>query len=59
MLDISGEEKEARGLYDPDFIYRLGEIVKPREKFCEDWTLECASGIHFFVTKEEAIEFTL
>jgi hypothetical protein len=36
------------------FEYKVGEIVKPVEKFNEDWSNECASGIHFYITRLEA-----
>jgi hypothetical protein len=41
-------------LHDNDFIYRAGETVRPKEPFCEDRWEECASGIHFYLTKWEA-----
>jgi hypothetical protein len=34
--------------------YKVGEIVKPTEPFNADFTQECASGIHFYITREEA-----
>jgi hypothetical protein len=40
-------------LHDRTFEYRVGETVTPREPFDESYT-ECASGIHFFLTREEA-----
>jgi hypothetical protein len=40
--------------YESDFKYQIGKLVKPRRKFEDDWTQECASGIHFFLTQEEA-----
>ena len=30
-----------------NFIYKVGETVKPTKPFNEDWTVECTSGIHF------------
>ena len=33
---------------------RTGKIVKPREPFSEDRWDECASGIHFYLTRIEA-----
>ena len=33
--------------------YAPGERVTC-DKWCEDWTQECAGGIHFFITREEA-----
>ena len=42
--------------YDSSFQYLVGETVRPREPFCEDRWNECASGIHFFLTRAEAAE---
>jgi hypothetical protein len=39
------------------FKYTVGEIAECREPFNNDIRIECASGIHFFITKKEAIEF--
>lgn len=39
-----------------NFKYRVGEIVEV-ENFDEDRWNECSSGIHFFVTKQEAIDY--
>ena len=47
-------EGEGVSTYDSKFIYEVGKTVKPTEPFCEDRWQECASGIHFFLTREEA-----
>ena len=39
--------------YDKDFTYAVGAKVVAHE-WCEDWTRECAGGIHFYITREEA-----
>ena len=39
--------------YDGKTEYRVGARVVP-DAWSEDWKDECASGIHFFVTREEA-----
>jgi len=57
VLDLlkDGEHIESGvSLFDSTFIYRVGETVMPREPFCEDRWQECASGIHFFITRAEA-----
>jgi hypothetical protein len=41
-------------LHDWNFTYTRGCTVKPKEDFCEDRWQECASGIHFYLTREEA-----
>ena len=40
--------------HDSSFEYRVGATVEPKEPFCEDRWNECASGIHFFITRGEA-----
>jgi hypothetical protein len=51
-----GENEVVEGFstHDVTFKYVKGEIVKPEEPFSDDWQNECASGIHFFITKTEA-----
>ena len=46
-------KKTATSDYDGSFTYKVGETVKP-DKWGEDFTNECASGIHFYITREEA-----
>ena len=46
--------KEAISSHDNSFKYEVGKIVKPKNKFSENWKEECESGIHFFITKKEA-----
>jgi hypothetical protein len=49
-----GTEATAISNYNTDFIYKVGETVRPTDIFEEDWTEECASGIHFYITRAEA-----
>jgi len=42
--------------YDDDFIYKVGEAVT-EPKFYEDRFKECAEGIHFFINRQEAVEY--
>lgn len=55
---IDGEEKftEVESNYDSNFIYKVGEIVRV-DNFCENRWEECTTGIHFFITKQEAINY--
>jgi hypothetical protein len=39
--------------YDGKTEYRVGQRVMP-DKWDDDWTNECAGGIHFFITRLEA-----
>ena len=54
---IEGKKvKEGQSRHDPRFRYVAGKIVKPAS-FDEDVRVECSSGIHFFLTNEEAIQW--
>jgi hypothetical protein len=53
VLEIIGSDI-AYSSHDESFIYKIGETVKPKDPFSEEWTEECASGIHFFITRLEA-----
>jgi hypothetical protein len=44
---------EGVSLHDAAFAYRVGEEVTPHE-WCADRWQECAGGIHFYLTREEA-----
>ena len=43
--------------YETDFAYEVGKTVKPSSKFDDDFTNECAPGIHFFITRLEAEQY--
>jgi hypothetical protein len=53
VVEIFGA-RTAYSVHDPTFSYEVGQIVKPKQEFNEDWREECTSGIHFFITREEA-----
>ena len=42
--------------FDPDFTYKKGETVHVEDFDTNRWN-ECAPGIHFFITRIEAIEY--
>ena len=50
------EFNDAISKHDLSFVYKVGEIVSV-EDFCDDRWNECASGIHFFITRQEAVEY--
>ena len=52
------EETSARSGWDPNFIYSVGEIVEVKDFDTNRWN-ECAPGIHFFITRQEAIDYVL
>ena len=41
---------------DSNFIYRVGEIVRVND-FDENRWNECSTGIHFFITRDEAVKY--
>ena len=56
-LDGTKSDKiEAVSQYDEDFIYRVGEIISVPD-FCEDRWSECSEGIHFFISRQEAVDY--
>ena len=44
--------------YDPNFVYKVGEIVTVSD-FDENRWNECSTGIHFFITREEAVKYNM
>lgn len=44
-------------IHDPYFDYVVGKTVKPVLPFCEDRWSECAAGIHFFMNREDAVQY--
>ena len=46
--------KTALSNYDSSFKFKVGETVRPTAPYDDDWTNECSTGIHFFITKLEA-----
>lgn len=49
--------KEAYSLYDNSYKYTLGQIARPTERFSTDLTDECKPGIHFFLSKQDALDY--
>ena len=58
---LSGESSELNEIasdYNSSFIYKIGEtVVAPN--FCEDRFKECAEGIHFFINRQEAVDYNV
>jgi hypothetical protein len=48
--------RPARSLHDFDFTYTAGDTVRPASWEPDRWQ-ECAGGIHFFITREEAAAY--
>jgi hypothetical protein len=56
---VSGESAELDEIasdHDNTFIYKVGETVT-EPNFCEDRFKECANGIHFFINRQEAVDY--
>ena len=56
ITSIDGKEhfEEAKSSRDQSFVYRVGETVEVKD-FDEDRWNECSTGIHHFITREEAV----
>ena len=52
------KESEAHSGYNMNFVYRIGETVSV-DNFDKDRRNECAPGIHFFITRQEAVDYVL
>lgn len=55
-IDTGESMEKTRSNYNPNFIYKVGEIVTV-EDFDDDRWNECAPGIHFFMNKENALNY--
>ena len=59
ITNLDGSESglsEIESDYDEDFIYCVGETVEVPDFNDNRWN-ECAPGIHFFITREEAVKY--
>ena len=61
VLSITGlngvaEFQQATSSYDNDFLYEVGKTVIV-DDFDEDRWNECSTGIHFFITRSEAVNY--
>ena len=46
----------AFSLAKPDFVYKVGETVEIPDFDANRWN-ECSTGIHFFITRQEAVDY--
>ena len=42
--------------YDRNFIYKVGETIEVPNFNTDRWN-ECSTGIHFFITRQEAVDY--
>jgi len=47
---------QAKSAFRSDTIYTVGEVIRADE-YDDDIRIECTGGIHFFITKKEAINY--
>ncbi len=52
-IETGEKVEQATSDYDCDFIYEVGKYIEVSD-FDENRWRECSTGIHFFITKEEA-----
>ena len=48
--------QEVYSQHDSLFVYKVGETVRV-DNFDDDRRNECAPGIHFFITRQEAVDY--
>ena len=48
--------EQAASQHDRRFVYKVGETVEV-ENFDTDRWNECSTGIHFFITRQEAMNY--
>ena len=58
ITDLQGiaEFQKAHSRYDNDFIYEVGKTVIVDDYDDNRWN-ECSTGIHFFITRKEAVDY--
>lgn len=60
ITTLDGKDDGMRAIssnYDEDFVYRVGEIVRV-DDFDDNRWRECSRGIHFFITRDEAVRYS-
>ena len=55
-IDNTKEYEEAHSYFNYSFIYKVGEIVEVKD-FDENRWEECSTGIHVFLTRDEAVNY--
>ena len=57
-VENTEEYNEVASVRDKSFVYRVGEIVEVKD-FDENRWNECSTGIHFFLTRDEAVKYQI
>ena len=55
-LDGSEHYKKAVSSRDSEFVYEVGKTVQVNDFDDNGWN-ECSTGIHFFITRDEAVKY--
>ena len=55
-IENTEEFNEVASDYDESFIYKVGEIIEVKDYNKNRWN-ECSNGIHFFITRDEAVMY--
>ena len=58
IIDMGGQNEVLHSIYDYEFEYRLFQDIEI-EDFNLMYNVECASGFHFFRTREEAENYNI
>ena len=56
MDGTPSEETEVASSCCKSFVYRIGETVEVKDFDTDRWK-ECSAGIHFFITRDEAVRY--
>ena len=59
ITTLNGEKTDLKSIasgWDSKFIYKVGKYVSV-DNFDENRWNECAPGIHFFITRQEAVNY--
>ena len=59
ITNLDGSESEvnfAQSNHDDNFFYAVGETVEVSDFDPDRWN-ECSTGIHFFITRQEAVDY--
>jgi hypothetical protein len=58
IFDGAKRVKEGKGIRDSKTVYKVGELTYP-DKFNDSPLVECSNGIHAFITKQEAKDYSI
>lgn len=63
IYNMKGEDVSAyvtpHSFFDPSVEYQVGAVVETKHQFDDDRWTECASGIHFFMNRREAMDYVI